>query len=134
MGSATPQQQPPQPQPQPQPSQSQQPQPQPQPQSQQPQQNTAMAVIAYILFFVPLLTDAKNDPFVKFHVKQSLVLLLSWFLAAIISSISVGIIGWIGWVLNISILILWVMGIINAVNGKQEHLPIIGKYGDKFNF
>ena len=39
--------------------------------------NTMMAVIAYILFFVPLLTgDAKKDSFVKYHTKQGLVLFL----------------------------------------------------------
>ena len=39
--------------------------------------NTTMAVIAYIIFFVPLLTgDAQKDAFVKYHVKQGLVLFL----------------------------------------------------------
>ena len=39
--------------------------------------NTTMAIIAYIIFFVPLLTgDAKKDSFVKYHVKQGLVLFL----------------------------------------------------------
>lgn len=33
------------------------------------EKNIGMAVVAYILFFIPLLTDAKNDPFVKYHVK-----------------------------------------------------------------
>jgi uncharacterized membrane protein len=47
-----------------------------------------MAIVAYILFFVPLLTESKNDPFVKYHVKQALglficgviVFVLSWIL------------------------------------------------------
>lgn len=100
-----------------------------------PGKNTFMAVVAYILFFVPLLTEAKNDPFVKFHVKQGLVLLLT--------SIAVGILGailpyglWlaVGWILNLGILVLLVIGIINAVNGKEEKLPVIGQFADKFKF
>lgn len=39
--------------------------------------NMAMAIIAYILFFVPLLTGhAQKDEFVKFHVKQGLVVFI----------------------------------------------------------
>ncbi len=37
------------------------------------EKNTAMAAVAYLIFFLPLLTDAKNDQFVKYHVKQGLV-------------------------------------------------------------
>jgi len=98
--------------------------------------NTAMAVIAYILFFVPLLTgDAKKDPFVKYHVKQGLVL----FLLAVL----VNVIGWvipfylwysISWILSLGILVLLILGIVNAVNGKQEPLPLVGGFADVFKF
>ena len=95
-------------------------------------QNTGMGVLAYILFFVPLLTDAKNDPFVKYHVKQGLVLF--------ISSIIVGIVGWIpviGWImplLSLVLFIIFIIGIMNAVGGKQKPLPLIGQFADKFQF
>lgn len=95
-----------------------------------------MAVIAYILFFVPLLTgDAKKDPFVKYHVKQGLVL----FLLAVL----VNVIGWvipfylwysISWILSLGILVLLILGIVNAVNGKQEPLPLVGGFADVFKF
>lgn len=98
--------------------------------------NIAMAVIAYILFFVPLLTgDAKKDPFVKYHVKQGLVL----FLLVVL----INVLGWIvpfylwltfSWILSLATLVLFVVGIVNAVNGKQEPLPVIGKFSDLFKF
>ncbi|MFA6486168.1 MAG: hypothetical protein WCT40_02275 [Candidatus Magasanikbacteria bacterium] len=98
--------------------------------------NTAMAVIAYILFFVPLLTgDAKKDAFVKYHVKQGLVL----FLLAVL----INVVGWvipfyfwfsISWIFSMGMLVLLILGIINAVNGKQEPLPVIGKFADVFKF
>ena len=40
--------------------------------------NTGMAVVAYLIFFIPLLTDAKDDPYVKFHTKQGVVLFIAW--------------------------------------------------------
>ena len=103
--------------------------------------NTTMAALAYVLFFIPLLTDAKKDPFVKFHVKQSLVLLIvsiGWSLCSRFLAY-LPVLGWIvgglaGTVISILLLILWVKGLINALNGKQEELPVIGKYASQFNF
>lgn len=103
--------------------------------------NTTMAALAYVLFFIPLFTDAKKDPFVKFHVKQSLVLLIvsiGWSLSSRFFA-HLPVIGWIvgglvGTVISILLLILWVKGLINALNGKQEELPVIGKYASQFNF
>lgn len=91
--------------------------------------NTLMAVLSYfgILVLIPLLTDAKNDPFVKFHIKQGLVLL--------VVSIIAGVIGWIpvvGWIVPILVFVLFLIGVINAASGKKEPLPVIGQYGDKF--
>jgi uncharacterized membrane protein len=97
--------------------------------------NIGMAVVAYILFFIPLLTDAKNDPFVKFHVKQGLVLLLTGFAVSIVGSI-LPIIGWfiilpLG---SLAVLILWIIGILNAVSGKEKELPLVGSLAKHFTF
>ena len=88
-----------------------------------------MAIVAYILFFVPLLTDAKNDPFVKYHVKQGLVLFLAWVAVSVASMII-----WMLSILNIGLLVLLVLGILNAVHGKEEPLPLIGQYSSHFKF
>ena len=93
--------------------------------------NTGMAVVAYILFFVPLLTDAKNDAFVKFHVKQGLVLFIAWVAIYILSMIPV--LALLSLPLYIVMFVFWIMGIMNAVNGKTEKLPVIGQYADRFN-
>jgi len=101
----------------------------------QPQQtkhkNTGMAVVAYILFFIPLLTDAKNDPFVKFHVKQGFVLFIGWIIAAILWSVPFVML--IAPLLQLGLFVLFILGIINAVNGKEEKLPLIGQYADKLH-
>ncbi|MDD4333192.1 MAG: hypothetical protein PHT51_03710 [Patescibacteria group bacterium] len=98
--------------------------------------NTIMAIVAYILFFVPLLTgDAKKDAFVKYHTKQSLVL----FLLVVL----INVVGWIipfyfwytiNWLLSLGTLVLLIIGIANAASGKQQPLPLIGRYADIFKF
>jgi len=97
--------------------------------------NTTMAAIAYIVFFVPLLTDSKDDPFVKFHVKQGLLLLILGIAVSILNSIldRIPFIGWlIAIVLGIGMFALFVIGIMNALNGKTEPLPVIGKYAEQY--
>ena len=90
------------------------------------EKNKVMGVLAYILFFIPLLA-AKDSPFARYHANQGLVL----FLAAILSSVIliIPILGWIiAPILSIVITVLAVIGIINALNGKAKELPIIGKF------
>lgn len=90
------------------------------------EQNKVMAILAYILFLIPMLA-AKESPFAKFHTNQGLLV----FLAAIAINIVGAIIPFIGWLLilplgNLAVFILAIMGIINAANGKAKKLPIIG--------
>ncbi len=97
------------------------------------QRNMGMAIVAYIIFFIPLLTDAKNDPFVKYHVKQGLVLFIAWVITGIIGYIPV--LGWIAApLLSLALLILLVIGILSAARGEQKPLPIIRKYAEGFKF
>ncbi len=96
------------------------------------QKNIGMAVLCYfgILVLIPLLTDAKKDPYVKFHIKQGLVLLIVGVVTLFISMIPI--LGWIvGFILWIIIFVLFIIGLINAIGGKEKELPIIGQYSDK---
>lgn len=99
------------------------------------QDNKAMAVLAYIIFLIPLFA-AKESPFARYHTNQGLVLAIAAvaygivysILSAIVLAISwrlylvVSILGWVGVVFAV----LSVIGIINAVNGRMKPLPIIG--------
>ena len=96
------------------------------------EKNKAMAIIGYIitiLFFIPLVTEAKNSPFAKFHANQQLMLLISSVVIWIVG----GIIPFIGWFLimpigSIVILVLAIIGIVNAAKGEMKKLPIIGGF------
>ncbi|MFA5961333.1 MAG: DUF4870 domain-containing protein [Parcubacteria group bacterium] len=96
------------------------------------EKNKAMAIVGYIipiLFFIPLVSDAKNSPFAKFHANQQLNLLL----AAIAVNVVGTIIPFLGWFIilplgSILIIVLAIMGIINSAKGEMKKLPIIGGF------
>jgi uncharacterized membrane protein len=97
------------------------------------QKNVVMAVLAYLgpLVIISYLV-AKDDPFVKFHIRQGLVLfaieVIVWF---------VGMVFWLLWpilgIINMITFVLSIIGIINAVQGNQKQLPIVGSYDKFFN-
>lgn len=86
--------------------------------------NKLLAALSYvsILFLVPLLF-AQDDEFAKFHAKQGARLFVCNAIGSILGSIFS-----IGWVVNLLLIYLMVVGIRNALNGKWEALPYIGKF------
>lgn len=92
------------------------------------QDNKGMAIIAYILFFIPLFA-AKESKFAMYHANQGLIL----FLTAVIINIVGTIIPILGWLVilpigNVFVLILAILGIVNAAKGETKPLPMIGKF------
>jgi uncharacterized membrane protein len=89
------------------------------------QRNKGVAIVAYIIFFIPLLV-ARNSKFATYHANQGLVL----FIAAIAVNLVLGIIPIIGWILlplaNLALLVFAILGIVNAANGQSKPLPLIG--------
>lgn len=89
--------------------------------------NKGMAIVAYILFFIPLLA-AKDSKYAMYHANQGLTL----FLTAVAVNIVLGIIPILGWILlpfaNLAVLVLAILGIIAAAQGQVKRLPVIGQY------
>ncbi len=83
-----------------------------------------MAILAWIIFFIPLLTDAKDSKFAKFHANQSLLVTLASVVSAILNATVV--LAIVGIPLGIVAFIFWIMGIIGAANGQMKRLPLIG--------
>lgn len=101
--------------------------------------NKAMAILSYILFFVPLIAGThKTSPYVRFHVNQGTVLFIASLIYYIALAIIAGTVLWVlPWSLYFTInsvftllrlipLVLVIVGIVNAANGKLQQLPIIG--------
>lgn len=87
-------------------------------------------VISVVLFVLK-----KDNPYVKYHFQQWLVLLISGVIVGAVGMLTMIIL--VGFVVlavgGLICLVLWIIGMINAFTGKQQPLPIIGKYGEKLN-
>jgi uncharacterized membrane protein len=103
----------------------------PQPQLEAQKKNTGMAIVAYILFFIPLLIDSKNDPFVKYHVKQGFGLFICGLALSVLRWILSWFLDWIIDLASLGIFILFIIGIINASSGEEKPLPLIGKLANE---
>lgn len=91
------------------------------------QDNKVMAILAYLIFFIPLIA-AKDSRFAMFHANQG----FNNFLLAVAVNIIGSILPFIGWFIilpigNIVVFIFAILGIVNAVNGQEKELPLIGK-------
>lgn len=94
------------------------------------QQLKTISAVGYlgILFLLPYLMFPK-EKFAVFHANQSLVLLI----AAAAVNILGGAIPFIGWFIvlplgNIAVFALFIIGLINALNGHMKRLPVIGGF------
>ncbi len=79
--------------------------------------------------------NMKKSSFAHYHAKQGIVFLIT----GIILSAVAGAIPFIGWFIlaplfNLAMVILLVVGILNAAQGKEKELPLIGSFARKFNF
>ncbi len=94
------------------------------------QENKGLAMLSYLalLFVVPLLVKPESK-FVKFHVKQGIVLTIGWVVGGILYPFM-----GLGFLVHIAIIVFSIMGIMNVSEGKMKNLPIIGDLAKKLNF
>jgi len=95
-----------------------------------------LAIFLSIIGFIVALLAKRDDKYVMFYAKQTLIL----FIAAVIVGIAnmwlawIPILGWItSFALSMGIFVLWIIALINSLSGKQKEIPLIGHYGKKIN-
>ena len=118
------------------------------------EEGKGMAVVAYIIALIPYFAGDKKNKFVRYHAIQGMNLMLiaigysivAGILAGIVYSImygnctniysilqggcnpgSFGLIAFIIWLPAMAIGVIDIIGIVNAVNGKEKEVPILGK-------
>lgn len=95
-----------------------------------------IAIISYLtligLIIAFVMNNDKKEAFPSYHIKQSLGIGLTGLALGIVGMVPI--LGWIASILgSFALLYLWIMGLVNAVNGREKPVPWIGeKYEEWF--
>lgn len=106
--------------------------------------NKAIGIVAYITIIgwiialvVHMGKDEKSE-LAGYHIEQSLGLIIVAIGLAIIGQILgaiAGIFSLLMMLVNLGLIVLWVFGLMNAINEKREPIPLIGPmFEGKFGF
>ena len=90
-----------------------------------------IAIIAYLtiigLIIAYVLNNEKRNELASYHIRQSLGIFLSIFVLSALNYIPL-----IGWAIAsigvLAMVILWILGIVSAVNGTKKPVPLVGEY------
>lgn len=96
------------------------------------EEGKTIAIIAYITIFGLLIAfimnNDKKNTFAAYHLRQSLGLAATGLALSIINVIPI--LGWLISILgSIFLIVLWVIGLMGALNGQEKPVPVLG---DKF--
>lgn len=86
-----------------------------------------IAIISYITWIGTLIAfimnNEKKNSFASFHIRQMIGLIILQFIGALIRGFVNGYLGYAIWVFA---LVLWIIGIIGAVQGEEKKVPLLG--------
>lgn len=98
--------------------------------------NIHLAMVAYPIFFIPLLSKEKDDPFVKFHTHQGIGLFIIVFTLQVVFPFFVMLFSFllmpVMLLIQILVITLVVIGMKNAYHGEMKPLPYIGEHIESF--
>ena|SRR3989344_3398487 len=95
-----------------------------------------LATFLSIIGFVIALISKREDRYVMYYAKQSLVIFIIGAIAGILGSLLkwIPIIGTIiNFALGVLIFIIWLLSWIYALSGKQKIIPIVSDWAKKIN-
>lgn len=95
------------------------------------QEAKTIAIIAYLtvigLLIAFVMNNEKKYEFASFHIRQSLGLIVVSLGLFIIGMVPV-----LGWIISflgsLFLLVLWIIGLINAINHEEKPVPVLGTY------
>jgi uncharacterized membrane protein len=81
-----------------------------------------VAILSYITligWIIAIILHSNNKTKLgAFHLRQALLLVLAGIVFSFIPIV--------GWILNIGVFVLWIMGLVFAIQGTEKEIPLIG--------
>jgi uncharacterized membrane protein len=88
-----------------------------------------ITLVGWIIAIVSYNGSNDKGSLARFHLRQSLGLMLTViaiYIATIMLTMMISFLGLILSLLNLGVLILWIIGLIAAVNGEEKPVPLLG--------
>ncbi|MFT5852453.1 MAG: putative membrane protein [Colwellia sp.] len=89
--------------------------------------NKIVAIVSYITLLgwlvAIVLHDKHKSAFTTFHLRQSLGLIITGALLALVPLI--------GWLMNVIVFFAWLYAIYHAIQGRMEKVPTLGDFYQK---
>lgn len=95
-----------------------------------------VTIIGWIVALVQHSNSQVKSSLAVFHLRQSFGLIITWvamYFAGIViavATLGVGII--LMWILYIAVFVLWILGLISAINGEEKPVPLLGELYQKW--
>ncbi|NQX37763.1 hypothetical protein SAMN05421820_103240 [Pedobacter steynii] len=103
--------------------------------------NKTLSIVSYITLIGWLIAyfngKEKADSLLKYHLRQALGLAIVSIIFNVVLTVVATIVPALSFlgIAGLVILVLWIMGIINAANGAEKPTPLVGKmFENKFAF
>lgn len=93
-----------------------------------------ITIVGWIIAIVSYNGSQDKSSLARFHLRQSLGLFLTVvaiYIAIMMFAMFIGILATILSLLNLGVLVLWVIGLISAVNGEEKPVPVLGDFYQK---
>lgn len=92
------------------------------------QDGKMIAIISYITVIGTLIAfimnQNKHNYFASFHIRQAIGIFLVGLIVNFLQRFSD--FGWLDAILAIGVFILWIIGLISAIQGKEQTVPVLG--------
>ena len=93
-----------------------------------------LTIIGWIIALVSYNSSTDKSSLAKFHLRQSLGLILTWMVIYAIQRFAFYSIGFLATafsILSLGLFILWILGLIAAVQGEEKPVPLLGQFYQK---
>jgi uncharacterized membrane protein len=93
-----------------------------------------ITLVGWIVAIVSYNGSNDKSSLARFHLRQSLGLvltILAIYISMVIFAMMTGFLATILSFLNLGVLILWIIGLIAAVNGEEKPVPLVGEFYQK---
>lgn len=95
-----------------------------------------LATFLSIIGFLIALLVKKEDKYVMYYAKQSLIIFMVMLVAGVINAILAWIPGvgvFVAGLISVAVAILWIISWAYSLSGKEKEIPFISKFAGKLN-